>query len=213
MSRQFETEESASKYLEEYFKHNRQGKVKELKIDFVDCKFNITFQNGYYTLKIIYFIGNTSFGVTKKPVGTIFGIIELLKDYHDNYTLDMDSKDMIPKDKLQEKIKFRNAIYKLVGVDYENCYVCMEPYSIMTPCKHYICSECYYKSIGEDKTFKCGVCRKHYANIGSYKPCEIQESENYNLSEESIIDLDDISDGIISSIDSGESGSDASVEY
>lgn len=57
----------------------------------------------------------------------------------------------------------------------------MEHYSIKTPCKHYICSECFYKSINKDKTFKCGVCRKNYGNIGSKNPCELSEYELNDL--------------------------------
>ena len=154
----------------------KNGEIVPIKIDFVNCFVSQIFNGVNYNLVIAHSIGTYVFKITFGPFEDIPELIHALNIMYRGITLNMENKKIIPKKNLREQLEFRNAIIKLVSVNFESCYSCQSYYSIKTPCGHFLSSECFYESLNlMTGTFQCEICKRIFAEIGCKNPIEIDE--------------------------------------
>lgn len=197
MAKNFESVEEAYEYLDQFLKIEEEmlklGVYRDFKVDFVNGSLKII--SGKYGYYVIFFfkIGKIGHQYDSRHFKEFNKLIEHIKTFKNDYTLNMDSFRMVPKEDYYKKLTFRNAISKIFNVEYDQCYVCLgnSANSLKTPCQHSICSECYYRSIGFNNIFKCGVCRKMFAKAGSTKMKEYNADEDDDDYEDDDDDYDE----------------------
>lgn len=189
------TGELATNYLEEYFSDRESprakiGTYKNFVVDFVNCTLQIIHNDGGYFFYLYYKIGRTLHFLESDTKNTLEEIIMIIRSFYNDYTLDMEFRKIVSKKRYEERITFRNAINKLIDIEYKNCYSCSSVFVMMTPCYHSICSKCFYKSIKDNGTFTCEICKQMYAKAGSqYRICKTNDengeydSEDYDPNE------------------------------
>jgi len=172
MSQIFQPDDLNLQTLENYFLNSskingfKNAEFKNLKMGYVDCSLAIFLENKLYYGCISCRIGSINEGpesfITEK-FNKLADLIKSISYILGNYTVDMEFFKVVPKKDYIEKLEFRYAIDKLLGIDYKKCYSCSTHLVIKIPCMHPICSECFIKSVNrEDDTFVCKICEIKY---------------------------------------------------
>lgn len=175
MTQQFETKDSARKYLNNFFIVKDSWRIKtgvynNFKVDFVNCKLKIFLGRCGYHFKLF----NKTKTYTSLFTTKFQDILDELKKINNYYTLNMNLKKIYPKKDFEDEIVYNNAIETMLGIKNENCYICGDYLSVKTPCSHYYCSKCYYETIEINDKFKCEVCSKIYVKVASRKMYETE---------------------------------------
>lgn len=74
---------------------------------------------------------------------------KVLNAYNTAHKLEMQIKVAITQEKVKNFLNF-------------TCPICIEPMMVYfnAPCKHYVCKDCYLKSLDSVNGNKCCICRK-----------------------------------------------------